>query len=45
MAEEEEGGIQFVLTTEANEVKQTSRGFTGRAVANYPNGDTYDGCY
>ena len=45
MADEEEGGVQYVLTTENNEVKPTSRNYNGKAVANYANGDSYDGMY
>ena len=42
MAEEEEGG-KYTFTTENGEVKTMSRGYTGKAVANYPNGDVYEG--
>lgn len=42
---DEEGGPKYQFTTENGEVKTTSRGYTGRAVANYPNGDAYEGYY
>jgi len=43
MAEEEEGGPAYQFTTENGEVKTTSRGYSGKAMAKYPNGDTYEG--
>ena len=44
MAEEgEEGGPAYKFITENQEVKTTSRGYSGKAIAQYPNGDTYDG--
>ena len=42
MAEEEEGG-KYTFQTENGETKTMSRGYTGKAVASYPNGDVYDG--
>jgi len=45
MAEENEGEPQYRFTTENNETKFTSRGYSGRAIANYPNGDIYDGYF
>ena len=40
---EEEDGPKYVFITENEEQKTTSRGYSGKAVAMYPNGDTYDG--
>ena len=45
MAEEEDGGAKYIFINENNETKFTSRGFTGRATAKYPNGDSYDGYF
>ena len=45
MADEEGGEPQYRFTTENNETKFTSRGYSGRAIANYPNGDIYDGYF
>ena len=45
MAEGEEGGPKYLFTTENDETKTTSRGYTGKAVAQYPNGDVYEGYY
>lgn len=42
---EEEGGPKYLFTTENDETKTTSRGYTGKAVAQYPNGDVYEGYY
>lgn len=42
---EEEGGPKYLFTTENDETKTTSRGYTGKAVAQYPNGDVYEGQY
>ena len=39
----EEGGAQYVFITENQETKSSSRGYNGRALAKYPNGDNYDG--
>jgi hypothetical protein len=41
MADEEERKYTFI--TENGETKTTSRGYTGKAIANYENGDVYDG--
>ena len=43
MADDEEGGPAYKFITENGEEKTTSRGYSGKAVAQYPNGDTYDG--
>jgi hypothetical protein len=43
MADEEEGGSKYTFQTENGETKSMSRGYTGKAVASYPNGDVYDG--
>ena len=43
MADEEEGGPKFKFITENGEEKNTSRGYSGKALAMYPNGDTYEG--
>ena len=44
MAEEgEDGDAKYIFVTDNGETKKTSRGYTGRAVANYDNQDTYDG--
>mgnify|MGYP006109477875 CR=1 FL=1 len=45
MAEEEEGGPKYVFTTENQEVKDSSRGYTGKALAQYPQGDSYFGYF
>lgn len=42
MADDEEGP-KYVFITENGETKTTSRGYTGKAIAQYPNGDVYDG--
>ena len=39
MAEE----LKYTLTTDKGEVLNYSAGFTGKAIAVYPNGDVYDG--
>ena len=44
MAEEgEDGAAKYVFITENGETKTTSRGYTGKALAQYQNGDTYEG--
>ena len=44
MAEEEgEGGPAYKFINENQEEKTTSRGYSGKATALYPNGDTYFG--
>jgi radial spoke head protein 1 len=43
MADDEEGGPKYTFQTENGETKSMSRGYTGKAVASYPNGDVYDG--
>ena len=43
MADDEETGPAYQFTTENGEIKTTSRGYSGKAIAQYPNGDTYDG--
>lgn len=43
MADEDDGGAKYTFTTENGEIKKMSRGYTGKAVASYPNGDVYDG--
>ena len=43
MAEEGEEGPTYVFITENGETKTTSRGYTGKAVAQYPNQDNYEG--
>ena len=46
MAEEgEEGGPKYIFITENGEEKKTSRGYTSKAIAHYPNGDVYDGYF
>ena len=45
MAEEEEGGGKYVFVNDNDEEKNTSRGYTGRAKASYPNGEVYDGYF
>ena len=45
MADEADDGPMYVFITENQETKTTSRGYNGRAMAHYPNGDTYDGQY
>ena len=45
MAEEEGGEAKYIFINENNETKFTSRGFTGRALAKYPNGDSYHGYF
>ena len=45
MAEEEEGGPKYVFITENREQKSTSRGYSGKAIAKYPNGDSYEGYF
>jgi radial spoke head protein 1 len=44
MAEDDEG-VKYSFQTENGETKTMSRGYTGKAVASYPNGDVYDGDY
>jgi hypothetical protein len=41
MADDE--GRKYKLKTENNEIKDTSRGCTGKATAYYTNGDEYNG--
>ena len=43
MAEEEGEGNKYIFVTENGEKKTTSRGYTGKASAAYPNGDIYEG--
>ena len=43
MADEDDGAAKYVFITENGETKTTSRGYSGKAVAQYPNGDTYEG--
>jgi radial spoke head protein 1 len=43
MADEEDSGAKYTFQTENGETKSMSRGYTGKAVASYPNGDVYDG--
>ena len=43
MAEEGEDGPKYKFITENGEIKDTSRGYSGKALAQYPNGDTYEG--
>ena len=43
MADEEDTGAKYTFQTENGETKSMSRGYTGKAVASYPNGDVYDG--
>lgn len=46
MADEgEEGGPKYIFITENGETKTTSRGYTSKALAQYPNGDTYEGYF
>ena len=45
MSENGDDGPKYSFTTENNEIKHTSRGYAGRAIANYPNGDIYDGYF
>ena len=45
MADEGDDGPKYIFVTENGETKTTSRGYTGKALANYPNGDTYEGYY
>jgi radial spoke head protein 1 len=45
MGENGEDGPKYLFTTENDETKTTSRDYTGRAVAQYPNGDVYEGYY
>ena len=42
---DEEGGPKYKFTTENGEVKTTSRGYTSKGIADYPNGDIYEGYY
>ena len=40
----DEGGEgKYTLITENNEIKPSSRGFTGQGTAKYDNGDIYEG--
>lgn len=39
----EDGERKYKLITENREIKDTSRGYTGKATAFYPNGDQYEG--
>ena len=42
----EEGELKdYELITEEGKKKTSSKGYTGRALANYPNGETYEGEY
>lgn len=46
MAEEEKKEEQpYQFTPEEGAVTNSSKGYTGRGVAVYPNGETYDGDY
>jgi len=40
---EDGDGPKYTFQTENGETKSMSRGYTGKAVASYPNGDLYDG--
>ena len=41
----DDDGPKYVFITENGEKKTTSRGYTSKACANYPNGDIYEGYY
>ena len=43
MSENGEGEGKYQLRTENNELKTSSRGFTGQGTATYENGDIYEG--
>jgi hypothetical protein len=43
MADEDNGEGKYVFVTENGETKNMSRGYTGKATANYPNKDCYEG--
>ena len=43
MAEEGEGAPYQIVNLETGETSNSSRDFTGRAVATYPNGEIYEG--
>ena len=45
MAEEEGGEPKYIFITENGEQKTTSIGYTSKALAKYPNGDTFEGYY
>jgi len=46
MADDDDTGVpKYTFQTENGETKSMSRGYTGKAVANYPNGDVYDGAF
>lgn len=42
---EEEGGAPYQFTPEGEPTKNSSRDYTGRGYAVYPNGDQYNGDY
>ena len=39
----DDGERKYIFITENEETKTTSRGYSGKAIAQYPNGDVYDG--
>ncbi len=43
MAEEGEGAPYQIVNIETNETSNSSRDFTGRGLATYPNTETYEG--
>jgi hypothetical protein len=46
MADEGDDGAKYKFTPESDPVpKTTSKGHSGKAVAEYPNGDKYEGYY
>jgi hypothetical protein len=40
---DEDDGIKYKIMTENGVTKTTSRGYSGKATAYYPNGDEYNG--
>jgi hypothetical protein len=45
MADEEGAGAPYKLVKEDGTEVDTSRHYNGKAIATYPNGDTYDGFF
>ena len=41
----QQGDVEYKLITEANEELPNSREYTGRGLAQYPNGDSFEGTY
>lgn len=45
MAEDAEGAPYSIVFIETGETSNSSRDFTGKGIATYPNGEIYEGSY